>query len=117
MDHRGGVHGDPSCSQRCAEPRARSDSEQADTTPSSQLTPRQRAQRDSFVDSLKQFVARYGDIARKSGQDVHVVGRGLPVVPVLILGFGVLFGPAILTAGLTVLWFRSRRTKGREAGA
>ncbi len=89
----------------------------ADTTPSPQLTPTQRAQRDSFVDSLKQFAARYGNLAKKSGQDVYVVGRGLPVAPVLILGFGVLFGPALVAAGLTVLWFRSRRTKGREAGA
>src|SRR6266704_3023419 len=60
----------------------------ADTTPSSQLTPAQRAQRDSFVDSLKQFAARYGDLGRKSGQDVYVVGPGLPVASVLMLGFG-----------------------------
>jgi hypothetical protein len=89
----------------------------ADTTPSSQLTPTQRAQRDSFVDSLKQFAARYGELAKNSGQDVYVVGRRLPVPPVLILGFGVLFGPALVAAALTGVWFRSRRSKGREAGA
>jgi len=89
----------------------------ADITPSSHLTATQRAQRDSFVDSLKQFAARYGNLAKKSGHDVYAVGRGLPVAPVLMLGFGVLFGPALVAAGLTVLWFRSRRTKGREAGA
>ena len=89
----------------------------ADTTPSSQLTPTQRAQRDSFVDSLKQFAARYGELAKNSGRDVYVVGRRLPVPPVLILGFGVLFGPALVAAALTVVWFRSRRSKDREAGA
>ena len=88
----------------------------ADTTPSAQLTPTQRAQRDSF-DSLRQFAARYGELTKNSGQDVYVVGRRLPVAPVLILGFGVLFGPAVIAAALTVVWFRSRRSKGREAGA
>jgi len=89
----------------------------ADTTPSTQFTPTQRAQRDSFVDSLKQLAARYGELAKNSGQDVYVVGRRLPVPPVLILGFSVLFGPAVVAAVLTVVWFRSRRSKGREAGA
>ena len=89
----------------------------ADTTPSSQLTPAQRAQRDSLVDSLKQFAARYGELAKNSRQDVYVVGRTLPVPPVLILGFGVFFGPALVAATLTGLWFRLRGSKGRVAGA
>jgi Flp pilus assembly protein TadB len=89
----------------------------ADTTPSSQLTPAQRAQRDSFVDSLKQLAARYGEAVKSSGQDVYVVGRALPVPPVLVLGFGVFLGPALVAAALTVVWFRSRGPKGREAGA
>ena len=89
----------------------------ADTTPSSQLTPAQRAQRDSFVDSLKQFAARYGEVAKHSGQDVYVVGRALPVPPVLVLGFGVFFGPALVIAAVTLFWFRSRRVRRREAGA
>src|SRR5438105_334825 len=89
----------------------------ADTTPSSQLTPAQRAQRDSFVDSLKQLAARYGELAKNSRQDVYVVGRALPVPPVLILGFGVFFGPGLVAATLTGLWFRLRGSKGRVAGA
>ena len=90
----------------------------ADTTPSSQLTPAVRAQRDSFLDSLKQYATRYGQAARNSGQDVYVVGgRGLPVPAVFVLGFGVLFGPALVALVLTVMWFRSRTTNPRAAGA
>ena len=89
----------------------------ADTTPSSQLTPAQRAQRDSFVDSLKQLAARYGERAKSSGQDIYVVGRPLSVPPVLGLGFGLFFGPALVAALLTVLWFRSKGSRDRAAGA
>src|SRR5712664_4395406 len=77
------------------------------TTPSSQLTPALRAQRDSFVDSLKQFAARYGPVGTNSTQDVYVAGRGLPVPAVFVLGFGVLFGPALVVSGLTFLWLWS----------
>ena len=89
----------------------------ADTTASSQLTPAQRAQRDSFVDSLKQLATRYGEAAKNSGQDVYVVGRSLPAPPVFVLGFGLLFGPALVTLAMTILWFRSRKSRVRTAGA
>ena len=89
----------------------------ADTTPSSQFTLAQRAQRDSFVDSLKQWATRYGEAAKNSGQDVYVAGRALPLPAVFVLGFGVLFGPALVVAVLTVVWFRSRKVDVREASA
>jgi len=89
----------------------------ADTTPSSQLTPLQRAQRDSLVGSLTQLAARYGEGTKGSDQDVYVVGRALPVPPALVLGFGVLFGPALVAGALTVLWFRSRERGDPAAGA
>lgn len=90
----------------------------ADTTPSTQLTPALRAQRDSFVDSLKQFATRYGQAAKNSGRDVYVVGGpGLPVPAVFVLGFGVFFGPALVACALTILWFRSRRAIARVPGA
>jgi hypothetical protein len=89
----------------------------ADTTPSSQLTPALRAQRDSFVDSLKQLAARYGEAAKNSGQDVYVVGRSLPVPAVFVLGFGLFLGPALVALLMTVLWFRSRKIGVRAPGA
>ena len=96
----------------------------ADTTLSSQLTPPQRAQRDSLVDALKRLAAGHGEGVKNSGQDayvslgqdVYVVGRALPVPPVLVLGFGVLFAPALVACVLTALWLRYRRDRDREAG-